>query len=53
MIYKKPDSDEEEQFTSILSSVKICKLTDSKKKRRKIRERLQKQMKRMTVQTKK
>ena len=52
-IYKKLDSDEEKQFTSILSRVKICKLTDSKKKEEKIRERLQKQMKRMTVQTKK
>ena len=51
-IYKKSDSNEEEQFTSILSNVKIHKLTNNKK-RRKIRERLQKQMKRMRVQTKK
>ena len=34
-IYKKPDSDEEEQFTSILSSVKIHKLTENKKKEEK------------------
>ena len=51
-IYKKPDSDEEERFTSIPNSVKICKLTENKKKKKNKR-KVPKQMKRMTVQTKK